>query len=90
MILFADKRFARVEMQQGFAADSFSYIEIDGQKTQRRTSPSGLVHVLDQQQQPSYTHRHGRGTIEFSIYRNEHATEWNVHHAHVKKLHKLE
>ena len=30
MILFADKRFARVEMQQGFAADSFSYMDRDG------------------------------------------------------------
>ena len=30
MILFADKRFARVEMQQSFAADPFSYLDSDG------------------------------------------------------------
>ena len=30
MILYADKRFARVEMQQGFAADSFFYLDSDG------------------------------------------------------------
>ena len=30
MILFADKRFARVEMQQGFAADSFFYLDAIG------------------------------------------------------------
>ena len=54
--------------------------EIDRRKTQCKTSPSGLAHVFDQQQEPNTTHRAERGTIGFSMYRDEHATECNGHH----------